>query len=344
MGTYLTENETLSLVQEYNANDSTVKEMCSTFNICVGTLYSVLNDRGVPRRYTKGNFAYRENSDFFESIDSEISAYWLGFLAADGNIQDGQHNAVVLSLQSSDKDHLRLFLNHLNSNRPVYCSQDLSVSQVAIHNRQMVSDLAKHGIVPRKTHILEFPTTVPQEFLSSWIRGYFDGDGSVRIGNKNQLRVQWSGTLSVLIGIREELERQCRVKRTKIHKCLNAQTTHVFGYGGNRSALKVLEYLYKDAKVYLQRKADCYFNVLGQVCESCGKPVVLNPLCKSCQMSFIQLPRTVEEELDICKRYETGDTIRGLARQTRFGRKAIRTMLVRRGMLDNSKTIPCQTN
>lgn len=48
----------------------------------------------------------------------------------------------------------------------------------------MFGDLSKHGCVPNKSLILKFPTTLPNELVNDFIRGYFDGDGSVYINNK----------------------------------------------------------------------------------------------------------------------------------------------------------------
>lgn len=58
----------------------------------------------------------------------------------------------------------------------VYC--------VHLTSDNMFVDLCKHGCVPNKSLILTFPRTIPDNLIHHFIRGYFDGDGSVFILNK----------------------------------------------------------------------------------------------------------------------------------------------------------------
>ncbi len=82
----------------------------------------------------------------------------------------------------------------------------------------MFEDLCKHGCVPNKSLILEFPKTVPSDLIHHFIRGYFDGDGSVFITRKKWIRtpktlprieytdyigISFNGTKELLEGINE---------------------------------------------------------------------------------------------------------------------------------------------
>ena len=68
---------------------------------------------------------YSYDSNFFEKIDSEAKAYWLGFLYADGYIHRNYKNGKIksmsleLSLKSEDRAHLENFLRDIRSNVPI---------------------------------------------------------------------------------------------------------------------------------------------------------------------------------------------------------------------------------
>ena len=56
----------------------------------------------------------------------------------------------------------------------------------------MYNDLIKQGCVPRKSLILTFPNTnqVPENLINHFIRGYFDGDGSISYGIRERYSVR----------------------------------------------------------------------------------------------------------------------------------------------------------
>ena len=63
-----------------------------------------------PKKSQKGVLAkYKEdNSDYFENIDSEDKAYWLGFLFADGSVAKDR-DRISVALAEKDKFHIEKF-------------------------------------------------------------------------------------------------------------------------------------------------------------------------------------------------------------------------------------------
>ena len=51
--------------------------------------------------------------------------------------------------------------------------------QFRTHNKRIIEVLTKLGVVPKKSLILEFPTWLHPSTYSHFIRGVFDGDGSL---------------------------------------------------------------------------------------------------------------------------------------------------------------------
>lgn len=133
---------------------------------------------------------YYCNYDFFEKIDSEEKAYWLGFLYADGCIVENK--GVNLLLAGYEKDHLEKYKKSLESDHPIEERYDTIRDKnrperiqhnvkVRINSLKIVKDLADKGCLPRKSLTLEFPTKeqVPNDLIHHFVRGFFDGDGSV---------------------------------------------------------------------------------------------------------------------------------------------------------------------
>jgi transposase-like protein len=135
------------------------------------------------------NGIYNHNISVFEQIDTEEKAYWLGFIYADGYVTNSDRFALEISLKKSDKNHLAKFRSFLMSDakisdKTIYLrGKEYQASRIIIHSKKIVEDLISKGCVPRKSLILTFPTAdiLPHTLVRHFIRGYFDGDGSIQV-------------------------------------------------------------------------------------------------------------------------------------------------------------------
>ena len=120
--------------------------------------------------YRRRPWAYSLNEDFFAKIDTEEKAYILGLLATDGCVADGKShsNRVFLSLQARDEHILRDVLRAMQCDAPVHDRPKGNfpgsgpMKYIAFSSRKIVADLAKWGIVPRKSLTLRFTTLNPK--------------------------------------------------------------------------------------------------------------------------------------------------------------------------------------
>jgi intein/homing endonuclease len=159
------------------------------YNIAVGTIYKILKRNG--REHLIPNKKYQVNENYFEKIDNEEKAYWLGFLYADGNVRliNGRSGQLKLKLKQSDKKHIEKFNECLNSNYPINDGMEIVKSNdreykchfsvVNIYNTKLVKDLFNIGCMNNKTYKLKFPTFLDNTLIRHFIRGYFDGDGCI---------------------------------------------------------------------------------------------------------------------------------------------------------------------
>ena len=218
-----------------------------------------------------GKYVY--NKDFFEKIDTEAKAYWLGFLYADGCINRIYRGEKVkamdleLGLARIDENHLYKFLNDLESNIEVkrktnrYKGKTYESSRVHVCCTKMCRDLIKLGCTPQKSLDIVFPSNelVPENLIKHFIRGYFDGDGCISPSNQcNTIICNIVGTKNFLVHVCEYLHKNEIINFIpKIYKKGNA--FEVF-FHGNENNKKFLSWLYDDAIVYLDRKYKKYVN------------------------------------------------------------------------------------
>lgn len=189
------------------------------------------------------------NRNFFNVIDTEVKAYYLGFLFADGNVyQTSAGNySVGIHIHKKDVSILKRFRNALDSQHSI--SQKGDFVQFQIGGDILARDLIKHGCVPRKSLILEFPTTVPKHLLRHFIRGYSDGDGCI-YWNRNKrypttIICQWSllGTEDFIQSIISILNEELNIS-ANIRKRGNIYEMRVWRPADFR---KCLDWLYNDS-------------------------------------------------------------------------------------------------
>lgn len=113
-------------------------------------------------------------------------AYVLGYFAADGCVSVNSRGAQYVHFDSTDRNLLMKIRQLLGSHHAISVKRTSHKSWkpcylLQIGSREMVSDLACLGFAVRKGHRLAFPK-IPLEFLSDFIRGYFDGDGGISYG------------------------------------------------------------------------------------------------------------------------------------------------------------------
>lgn len=120
------------------------------------------------------------DDSYFDRIDTQEKAYWLGFVAADGGVV---RNAVRVKLAARDKEHLYRLRAALGATNPVLDTVTTSrgrpfdQSYLTITSERLTSGLASHGVVPNKSATLAWPEQLSPDLVRQYLRGYVDGDG-----------------------------------------------------------------------------------------------------------------------------------------------------------------------
>lgn len=220
----------------------------------------------LPPRYTC-------NEKAFDQLN-EHSMYWLGFLAADGNVRKHNYSYVLkLELASKDEQHLLKFRDFMKSNAIVYKyinhnkgnninfkKDTYYSSKLCITSKYITDKLAKFNIVPNKTKTYFIPEQLTgHPLLHHFIRGFIDGDGcySFRYNNKSPeitgIRVSLVGNPLVVNQIFALVKDKCKID-TGYCRSRSLNNTQ-FEFEAKDDVIKIVNYLYDGATVYLDRKA-----------------------------------------------------------------------------------------
>jgi hypothetical protein len=245
---------------EHYLNGKSALKIADELGITVSAVYWALQKNNVKRRSNQVNSRkYEVNESFFEKIDTEEKAYWLGFIYADGYVTS---TYVGITLSSEDKDHLEKYKKSISSTHPVntyvgnnrYGDKITSVeySRVMFSSRKMVGDLSKLGVIPKKTLVLKFPTPeqVPNELVRHFIRGYNDGDGSYAINGQGAYSIKICGTHDFLTNVASVLG----VNPTLSKRHDDEKDNYYITIGGQKDVQRITQWMYEDATVYLERK------------------------------------------------------------------------------------------
>lgn len=201
------------------------------------------------------------NNFFFENIDTEEKAYLLGFFAADGTI-NSHGCGMALLIQANDVEILDYFKNAFNDKKDYYyypAKRKTHKDRLKIEINSNINKeiLLEKGFPCRKTYeMFALPNTFTTENLyRHFIRGYFDGDGSIILPSKKSRVTKFKITSSNI-----EFLKFCKTRFEEIG-CYNIKIEYPKNnfakslYIQNKlSIAKIYHYFYDDSEFYLKRK------------------------------------------------------------------------------------------
>lgn len=219
------------------------------------------------------------NKNFFKVWSPEM-AYVLGYIYSDGAIEDVRKSSrtCYLAITSVDFDILYKIRRSLSSNHELYIKKkNINVFPggrkylckkayiLRIGSKSLYDDLVSLGLTPRKSLTLNFPS-IPEYFLSYFIRGYFDGDGCVMVSTGKDRRIPsittvfTCGSLSFLERLNHLLHKFTKSRYRNLTRGDHAYQLSYRKY----DSLKVLDFIYKGLNnaPFLERKYNKYQSYL----------------------------------------------------------------------------------
>lgn len=260
-----------------NQNISTVK-IGNQFSCSHKRISKTLEKYGVTRNNTKCRRKYELNEYYFDNIDTPNKAYILGFFYADGcNFIKKQ--TISMSLQECDKEILEKIRMELGSSKELefleYSKRKdmdndyhyADMYRLLLFSSHMCEVLNDYGMIPNKSLKLEFPEWLDESLYSHFIRGYFDGDGSLCIRfNKHgwfQSFITFTSTDSFCKRVQEIIIDKVGISGGGIYEASSKNSiTKVLSISGINQDIALLNWIYKDADLYMERKYQKYLELL----------------------------------------------------------------------------------
>lgn len=255
---------------EMYLNGSLLKDIALKFHVNASTVSKHLKSNGISvDRYT-----YHFDEHYFDSIDTQEKAYYLGMLWADGhNCVD--RGSIIIELQEQDAALLEK-LNQLALNERPIRKQNLhdknpkwqNQYRLVLQSKYTSKMLESYGMIQNKSLVLTFPSCIDEVLYHHFIRGYFDGDGSISLQENNKNR---SAVIN-MVGTKMFLSRVADIIRTNLGVSVYVSRDErardpicTLRCSKREDVVKILDWMYDDATIYMQRKYDKYQQFLTNI-------------------------------------------------------------------------------
>lgn len=220
---------------------------------------------------------YDFNENYFSELKTHEQAYILGFIYADGY---NREDCLELDQLGERIDILQKVNAALGSNYPIK-SYSPNKYRLNFNSIKLCNDLTKLGAIRNKSLTLTFPTFIQKELMSSFILGYFDGDGCIWNGKRKKMLVKnekrpgemrerivhnvkftFTGNFAFINSLQDFLIEEGIVSRkTKLNfskaKVPNTPTCDkvcTMEYSGRGQVRNLYEYMYSDSPIWCDEK------------------------------------------------------------------------------------------
>jgi intein/homing endonuclease len=186
-------------------------------------------------------------------LNDPISQYWLGYICADGNIQYNKiYRVYGVALFSKDQEIIIKFGEFMGDRCKYHFRKQNNIYEAKVNSKQLCEYMISLNITPNKGLTLNPNLEITRDFL----RGYFDGDGSIR---KDRAEGK------ITCGSKIFIDRICKLlTQLKIYyKIREKGNAYDICMERKLDFLKFLDFIYKDSSIYLDRKYKQYVALHG---------------------------------------------------------------------------------
>ena len=242
-------------------NPNRVKDILKKYHIPIRNFREAAIESNINR-------AKKKNDDYF-SIQSPNMAWLLGFLAADGTISK-RDNTIKLGLSEKDSEILERIKTELSLEdtevKHYTNSRGYDCCSLEWTSKKQKNDLSKYSVVPEKTFILKPPYLLNSQYYIDYIRGYFDGDGSINYCHIKGGALRWqvcSATREIIQFVIDTLYNEYGIKKVNIYSQQRKTAPLYYCQYSTNATKKIYPVLYgTGSTLYLKRKRDHYEEIL----------------------------------------------------------------------------------
>lgn len=215
---------------------------------------------------------YSYDKNFFENIDTEEKAYWLGFIYADGYVQkntEKRNYELGIELQIGDINHLKKFNKSIKGNLEVKTKEKFDKRYnhfnthciIRLYSTKIVNDLINLGVIPNKSHVIKFPN-IRKDLEIHFIRGFFDGDGCLQLDKKRKHhRFDFAcASIDFVNTLREKIYNNYCINSYIVQEKSGIYRLNIRGLTNSYLFGKLL---YENANIYLDRKYKKFYDIVN---------------------------------------------------------------------------------
>lgn len=254
-------NRISQIIPLYQSGVSQV-DLEKKLNLTRKTIREILKNSNVEYRRANEAVAIARgnqiNHKVFDNLEDERVLYWIGLIYTDGHVNiSGKDNSIEIALHYQDRELLEKLKSFLNTSAPITKVKDSNCYKFRFFSERIVLILKDLGFTNNKSKIL-----VPDEKLKNsrhfW-RGCIDGDGSLyfsKPGGYNAPCISLVGTYDTCKGLLDFTKIGNITSKRNVNKA-NGNNLHRIDFSWKK-ALQVADLLYKDSKIYMNRKYQKY--------------------------------------------------------------------------------------
>lgn len=247
-----------------------VEELRKAFKISDRAFKTVLKEYKIQ---SKRKNRYTLNENYFDEIDTERKAYILGLIYADGFVGDEKYNNIVISI--NDKELLEDikkeidFTGEIRKTKKGGFKNSKEGYSLNFSSLKIASSLRDKGLYPNKSLTLDKMPELKEDLKRHFLRGYFDGDGSISISRNSSIakgkRYTYYQLLFTIIGTKPMLENIISTFDINSFNISQSKTPEMFylKVKSKREINNIYNLMYIGATIYLKRKYEIWFNSLG---------------------------------------------------------------------------------
>jgi orotate phosphoribosyltransferase-like protein len=211
-----------------------------------GTSQYILNKKNIDLRHRVPKSKVGKE-DFFDCIDCEEKAYFLGYIMADANVSiTNNQYSLKFHISIKDREIVDKFLKIISSSNKATVRKNSSSYYVSLTSVHMCKRLIELGVCPQKTGKEYVSDEISKELMNHYIRGVFDGDGITTVGKSK--RSGFVGSTSMITHILRELNENLTIFEAGKNKKV------VYFLGGKKFSRKLYNYMYSNSTIWLERK------------------------------------------------------------------------------------------
>ena len=261
--------EEKDLIVEAFCSGENIPELVKKFKTTRRAIPEVLKEYDI---YTLRKGRYTLDEDYFNSIDTERKAYWLGLIAADGCVTESNYFAISLK----DREILEKLKNDLNFSGDIYIpkTKEGTYYRLNFSSKRICDALRSCGISERKSLIFNDLPKMRSGLIRHFFRGYFDGDGTISSSVSTTVNTHSSYTHDNYQMHIIATDKFCEVIKEIVYEETGYELSIVQSKSKGMSYAKIFKnkalkdmywYMYHNTDLYLERKHNKWLQFLSSL-------------------------------------------------------------------------------